>query len=54
MLQPCSSPLVMEAIHKAIEDFAEKVVNIIDDDEHVYIVLHGYNNVNSNVKYFCN
>ena len=43
MLQPCSSPLVMEAIHKAIADFAEKVLNIIDD--HVYIV----NNVNNNV-----
>ena len=45
MLQPCSSPLVMEAIHKAIADFAEKVVTIID--EHVYIVNNVKNNVNN-------
>ena len=37
----------MDAIHEAIQQFANSVVNIVD--EHVYIVFSVNNNVNNNV-----
>ena len=37
----------MDTIHEAIQQFANSVVNIVD--EHVYIVFSVNNNVNNNV-----
>ena len=44
MLQRYSSSLIMKGLHDAIEEFSNRVINIID--EHVYIVFNVDNNVN--------
>ena len=46
MLQHYSSPLTTEVLQEAIEEFSNKVVNIVE--EHIYIVFNINNNVSNN------
>ena len=52
MLQHYSSPLTTEGLQEVIEEFSNKVVNIVE--EHIYIVFNINNNVSNNGNAFVN